>query len=218
MTSGGVFAFGRGALILHDILQDQPSDEFGPLLSRGEIAGAAGFAVAAALAAVLLMPLPAAMATGLLALIMALITLTDLRHFIIPDVFSLPAIPLGIVANIAVFHGEDWAAGLGESALGAVLAAGTFYLLRAGYFRLRGAEGLGLGDVKLAGVAGAWLGPGLLAPACFVAALGGIAAVLVMALFPGRKVSARDHIPFGSFIAPTILLFWVWRVIETAGV
>jgi leader peptidase (prepilin peptidase)/N-methyltransferase len=203
--------------MLRAIVDDQTTDDFEPLLGRMEIAGAAVFAVAATLAALVMLPLPAALATGVLALLMALITLTDLRHFIIPDVLSLPAVPLGVLANIAVFHADDWAAGLGESVIGAVLAAGTFYLLRAGYFRLRGAEGLGLGDVKLAAVAGAWLGPPLLAPACFVAALGGLVAVLVMAILPGRKISATDHIPFGSFIAPAILLFWVWRVIESAG-
>ena len=39
------------------------------------------------------------LATGVLALLMALITLIDFRHFIIPDVLSLPAVPLGIIAT-----------------------------------------------------------------------------------------------------------------------
>lgn len=190
------------------------TDEDGPLLGRGALAGTIVFAVATTGVSLSLMPPVAALATGLLALLMALITLIDLKHFIIPDALSFPAVPLGAVANIAVFHGDDWLAGLTESALGAVLAAGSFFLLRALWFRLRGIEALGLGDVKLAAVAGAWLGPALLPSVCFAAALVGLAAATILALWPGRRVSLTDQMPFGSFIAPAILLFWIWRVFE----
>lgn len=199
---------------LSSIMDEITPDDTGPLLSGRAIAASGIFAAAVTVAGVMLLPLPAAVATGLLALIMALITLADIRHFIIPDVLSLPAIPLGVIANVLVFHAGDWGSGFSESLLGAIIGAGTFYLLRALYFRLRGAEGLGLGDVKLAAVAGAWLGPAPLASACLVAALAGLVAVLAMAVIPGRRLAATDHIPFGSFIAPTILLFWVWRIIE----
>ena len=118
-----------------------------------------------------------------------------------------------MAANVVVFHADDWLFGVQESVLGAVLAGGSFYLLRAVWFRLRKVEGLGLGDVKLAAAAGAWLGPGLLAPACLAAALAGIAAVGVLALRPGRRLAMADHIPFGSFMAPVILLFWAWRAV-----
>lgn len=198
-------------------VNDHADDDSAPLLSRTAIAGCGAFAAVATAVAFMLAPPAAAVATGVLALLMALITLTDLKHFIIPNVLSFPAVPLGVVANIAVFHAGDWTTGLTESVLGAVLAGGSFYLLRAMWFRLRGFEGLGLGDVKLAAVAGAWLGPALLAPACLVSALAGLAAVIVMALLPGRTVRMKDEIPFGSFIAPVILLFWVWRVLETVS-
>lgn len=163
------------------------------------------------------LPPLAAIATAILALLMALITLIDARHFIIPDLLSLPAIPLGAIASTAMFHADDWTGGLMESLLGAVLAGGSFYLLRALWFRLRGVEGLGLGDVKLAAAAGAWLGPGLLAPVCLVSALAGLVAVIVMALLPGRRLGMADQIPFGSFIAPVILLFWILRLLDVAS-
>lgn len=199
-------------------MADEPStDDPGPLLRSVELAACVAVAAIATAVAVTRLPLTAALVTGLLTLLMVLITVIDFRHFIIPDILSLPAIPLGIAANVIVFHPDDWTTGVSESLLGTVIAGGTFYLLRAGYQRLRGFEGLGLGDVKLAAVAGAWLGPEPLASACFVAALGGLAAVLVMAVLPGRKLAATDHIPFGSFIAPTILLFWVWRLLEAGG-
>ena len=66
----------------------------------------------------------------------------------------------------------------------------------------------------LAAVAGAWLGPALLPTACLASAVDGLAAAAVMALLPGRKVRLSDEIPFGSFIAPVILGFWIWRVFD----
>lgn len=197
-----------------DRTEDDLTDEDQPLLGRVAVAAVAGFTVIVAIAAFAQLPPVAAVATIVLAALMAAITLIDLRHYIIPNVLSFPAVPLGILANIAVFHGDDWMAGLTESVLGAVLAAGSFYLLRAVWFRLRGFEGLGLGDVKLAAVAGTWLGPLLLPSACLVAALAGLAAVAVMAVLPGRRLTLHDQIPFGSFIAPVILLFWLIRLSE----
>lgn len=148
--------------------------------------------------------------TAYLFFAMALITLTDLRHFIIPDVLSLPAIPLGLLANVLVTHEGDWQAGALDAITGALIGGGVFMALRMIYSRLRGIEGLGLGDVKLAAVAGAWLGPATLAPACLAAALAAIAAVLIQAAVKREKsIDAHAHIPFGSFIAPTIFVFWL---------
>lgn len=205
--------FSRG-LVQAAPVDDHAQEELEPLLGRTAIAGCAAFAAVVTAVAFMLVAPQAAIATGVLALLMALITLTDLKHFIIPNALSFPAVPLGIIANIAVFHADDWLAGLTESLLGAVLAGGSFYLLRAMWRRLRGFEGLGLGDVKLAAVAGAWLGPELLPTACLAAALAGLAAIAVMALMPGRRIGLRDEIPFGSFIAPVILLFWAWRMLS----
>lgn len=207
------FPFPRRSFKLDDVDEQLPDDDT-PLLGRMAVAGCAGFAAVVTAAAFAFMPPVAAVATGVLALLMALITLIDLRHFIIPNALSFPALPLGAVANILVFHADDWMGGLTESILGAAIAGGSFYLLRALWFRLRDFEGLGLGDVKLAAVAGAWLGPALLAPACLAAALAGLGGVALLALRPGRRIDLQDEIPFGSFIAPVILGFWVWRVLE----
>jgi leader peptidase (prepilin peptidase) / N-methyltransferase len=117
---------------------------------------------------------------------MALITVVDARHFIIPDLLSLPAIPIGVAASAMVVPDGDWLAGVTSGLAGALIGGGAFYLLRATYFRVRHIEGLGLGDVKLAAVAGAWLGPAALAPACLAATLTAIAALLLNAAISGR--------------------------------
>ncbi len=72
---------------------------------------------------------------------------------------------------------------------------------------MRGFEGLGLGDVKLAGVAGIWIGPQLLAPLALVAAPAALVAVAgYAALLGGTKIHLKMQTAFGSFIAPAIFL------------
>src|SRR5262245_3040222 len=92
-----------------------------------------------------------------LGLLMVAIALCDVRHFVFPDV--LPAAGLGLgLANAGL---RDWATGVegvGAALLRGAAVAFCFFVIRAAYHRLRSRHGLGLGDVKLAGVAGAWLG------------------------------------------------------------
>ena len=173
-----------------------------------------GLSLAVFAGLLLLVPPVTAAFSAYLFFAMTLITLVDLRHFIIPDVLSLPAIPVGLAANAMVLAEGDWLAGLSSGVSGALIGSCVFYLLRAAYFRLRDAEGLGLGDVKLAAVAGAWLGPAALAPACLVASLSAISAVLLHGAFSGRHaLRAGRRVPFGSFIAPTILFFGMGQVL-----
>lgn len=117
-------SFARGPVKVAGVVE-QPPDDSAPLLNRAERIGAAAFAAAVGLAVTLVAPPPAALATAVLALLMGLITLIDFRHFIIPNALSYPAVPLGIAANVAVFHPGDWTAGLTESLLGAVVGAAS---------------------------------------------------------------------------------------------
>jgi leader peptidase (prepilin peptidase)/N-methyltransferase len=183
----------------------------GPLLGRQALAWAAGLSIAVLAGLWGFVPPLAALFSAYLFFTMALITLTDLRHFIVPDVLSLPAIPVGLLANALIPHGGGWQAGLVDGITGALIGGGVFLGLRLIYSRLRGAEGLGLGDVKLAAVAGAWLGPSPLPSACLAAALAAIAAVLLRRGKHG--LHAKLHVPFGSFIAPTIFVFWLGQLL-----
>lgn len=162
-----------------------------------------------------LVPLSTAGFSALLFFMMAIIVLTDLRGFTIPDLLSLPAIPLGLLANAILAPAVDAYAALADGLAGAIIGAGTLYLLRAAYFRFRGVEGMGLGDVKLAAVAGAWLGPGGLAPACLLACVAAFIGIGLTAALRGREqIHARLAIPFGSFIAPAIFVMWMAQVLE----
>ena len=81
------------------------------------------------------------------------------------------------------------------------------------YRRWRGRDGLGLGDVKLAGVAGAWLGLTTIFAALELAALTALAAYLLTALLRRRTLRGTAFLPFGAFLAPCIWLGWLAEAI-----
>jgi leader peptidase (prepilin peptidase)/N-methyltransferase len=151
-----------------------------------------------------------------LALVMLAISVIDARRFIIPDALSAIALALalmnaGLQADIQASI-DDWQGALGgvEDALlrGAVLAA-SFLALRVVYYWLRGRQGIGLGDVKLAAVAGAWLEWTTIPITLEIAALAALAAVAVRQLARGRPLRALGRLPFGLFLAPAIWIAWI---------
>ena len=178
-------------------------------VSRSEISliAASGAALVALLLA-LGLPFAAAAFSGLLASAMTLVALIDHRQFTIPDVLSLPAIPIGLLAAKITF-GQTWASLLADHGLAALVAGGVFLAIRLFYRQFRGIEGLGLGDVKLAATAGAWLGLEALPMTCLLAS----ASALVSALLLQRAgTGMKSRIAFGSFIAPAIVLMWLGRI------
>jgi leader peptidase (prepilin peptidase) / N-methyltransferase len=132
---------------------------------------------------------------------MLAIAAIDRRTFRIPDVLSLPAIPAGLLVTFLAISRD---AAL-DHATAIVIAAGSLWLVRTGYAALRGRDGLGLGDVKLAAVAGAWTGTDGIASVLLLASC---AALLVVGylVVSGKSVSATMKLPFGTFLAPAIWL------------
>ena len=86
--------------------------------------------------------------------------------------------------------------------------AAVFLAFRFGYRRLRGREGMGLGDVKLAGVAGIWLDWPSLPNAVEIAALGALAFLAVARIRTRRAPDPLAKLPFGTFFAPAIWTCW----------
>jgi leader peptidase (prepilin peptidase)/N-methyltransferase len=125
---------------------------------------------------------------------LAALAAADLRAMILPDALTLPLLVAGLAAGAA-----GLSAGWEPRAAGAAAGWGALAGLAALWRRRRGVEGLGLGDAKLAGAAGAWVGAWELATVALVAAPAAIAAALL------RGEPARP-IPFGPFLA---LGFWV---------
>jgi leader peptidase (prepilin peptidase) / N-methyltransferase len=182
-------------------------------LRRGEVLSCALLGTALAGALALVTTAMAALAAGYLLFTMLLVMLIDYRHFVIPDALSLPAVPLGLVAAVCAFPGSALAVVL-DHGLAAVAAGGSLYAIRFLYRRMRGIEGLGLGDVKLATAAGAWVGLEFLPMTCLLATCAALSAVLIRSVFAR---SAGTHlttaIPFGSFIAPAIVIMWLFRLL-----
>ncbi len=147
-----------------------------------------------------------------LALLMASIAYVDARSFTIPDELTVVGMALAVVQAVSQ-DGDVFASAVAHAALrGAVLVA-LFWLLRVIYRWLRGRDGLGFGDVKLAGVAGAWLSWMTIPLAIEVAALSGIIVYAVRQYGLGRPLRFNNRLPFGAFFAPAIWLAWVFETV-----
>jgi leader peptidase (prepilin peptidase) / N-methyltransferase len=145
---------------------------------------------------------------------------TDLTDRILPDEFTLGGAIVGmafawfvpIPANlIGFFLPEDTSArvvSLAESASGSVLLAGLLWSIGALYFRIRGREGLGFGDVKMVACIGAFLGLG---PALLTVALGSVLGSVFGLLYIrlAGKDAAAYELPFGSFLGVASLMIAV---------
>jgi leader peptidase (prepilin peptidase)/N-methyltransferase len=143
-----------------------------------------------------------------LACLMIGIAAVDARRFIIPDEFSAAAFVLGLVDAALEFPDAPGTA-VATAALRGIVTAFALFALWAAYRRLRGREGIGLGDVKLAGVAGAWLDWPSIPLAFELAALAALAACLARWLVSGRTIRATTRLPFGLFLAPAIWTAWL---------
>jgi leader peptidase (prepilin peptidase)/N-methyltransferase len=110
----------------------------------------------------------------------------------------------------AAIQGTDFVvdALAGAALRGAVLAF-AFLSLRVLYRRIRGREGIGLGDVKLASVAGVWLDWSTIPVSIEIATLAALAVYAVRLFYKGRSVRSTARMPFGLFFAPAIWLSWL---------
>ena len=145
-------------------------------------------------------------AGAILAGLMLAIAVVDHRRMIIPDELNALSFIAGMVA-----------AGVGTEAstvaiLQALARASVMFVLffgfRAGYRTLRGLDGVGFGDVKLAAVAGVWLDWASLPIAVEIAALSALAAALC-AHVRGDGFDPKARLPFGTFFAPAIWICWL---------
>lgn len=145
---------------------------------------------------------------ALLAIVMTAIAHRDAHEFIIPDQYSAAAFALALAAA-ALSAEQDALWAIAAALVRASVLAVAFLALRLAYHWLRGRHGLGLGDVKLAGVAGAWLDWTMLPVAVEIAALSALTAVLVHQAFTRRAVKPSTRLPFGLFFAPAIWVGWL---------
>ena len=144
-----------------------------------------------------------AAATCLFGWLIVLLVVADLRHLILPDILTAGLLASGLLAAL-VLPSIDFAAAL----FGAAIGGGSFLLLRFLYFRYRGIEGLGLGDVKLMAGLGAWFGAAWLPLLVLLAAVAGLTIVFLRAWSDATRISATSKVPFGAYLGAAALLIW----------
>ncbi|MFG1282499.1 A24 family peptidase [Xanthobacter autotrophicus] len=180
------------------------------LHATGDLAGKVALAavVMAAMAASLAVePSVVGLLAAALVPVLAAIAVIDGRHFIIPDSLNALGLLLGLAAAATAPEPVD---GVISAILGGAGLALMFLAIRLGYRAVRGRDGLGLGDVKLAAVAGVWLSVTAMPVAVETAALAGLMAYGIRRLTTGRAVRVRDRLPFGLFFAPAIWIGWLF--------
>jgi leader peptidase (prepilin peptidase) / N-methyltransferase len=140
--------------------------------------------------------------------VLLVLSFIDLATQLLPDVITLPAIPILYLAAFGA-HGADWLQRLIGAAAGYLL----FRLIADFYFYVLKREGLGLGDGKLLAVIGAVLGWRALPFVVFVGAIVGALCSIPIALVTRLRGGAsteplrRMQIPFGPFLALAALAY-----------
>jgi len=143
---------------------------------------------------------PPAIAAALFSALVVALGLIDFDHLLLPDSITLPGIAVGWLLSVPSAFREPIALiGPEPSGLGLLCGAGGLFLFAEAWLWLRNEEGLGLGDAKMFGLVGAFLGwrgcVTTMAVACVAGTL-----VAVLLLLRGRA-HRRTRLPFGVFLA-----------------
>ncbi len=133
-----------------------------------------------------------------LSVILLVLSLIDIDHGYLPNPLQLAA---GVLAPGWWMNQADPTAALLAGVVAGLVLVGIGLTVRWMFRRWRGREGLGLGDVKLLGVAGLWLG---LAPLPVFLILGGLFGVVIALVW--RTVGRGDESPLGPALALSLYL------------
>jgi leader peptidase (prepilin peptidase) / N-methyltransferase len=155
-----------------------------------------------------------------LSALLLVLAATDIRVRLLPNVVNLSGAIAGLLLSCFTapvdgtalwlatklfdFPPPRPALSLGDALLGGATGAGILWLVGEGYFRLRGREGMGLGDVKMMGMVGIFLGlKRTLLTVLVGSVLGSVVGIgIVLAARKGRDY----ELPFGAFLATGALL------------
>ena len=154
------------------------------------------------------------------AALLVVLTITDLRERILPDEVNFFGLGAGLLFSFftkpidgtALWIANRWfdfpppqpVLSFADAVLGAVAGSGLLWVVAEGYFRLRGREGMGLGDVKMMAAVGAFLGlQRTLMTILAGSLLGSVIGILLIAI----SKKGRDYeLPFGTFLGAGALL------------
>ena len=117
----------------------------------------------------------------------------DLEHHLLPNAITLPAIVVGFVFSF--FTEPGWLASL----LGILFGGGILYAIAEAYYRIRHEEGLGMGDVKMLAMIGAFVGWKLTILTLMMASFCGT--IVGVGLIISGRGTMKYALPFGTFLA-----------------
>ena len=138
-----------------------------------------------------------------------IIAFIDLGEQVIPEVISLPGIVVGLILSFFVYH-----ISFVNSALGIVIGGGIILVIRLAGSLIFKKESMGIGDIELAAMIGAFLGWKYIIISLFLGFFLGALAGIILIL---SKIKSReDVVPFGPFIVlgSFITLLWGDKIIS----
>jgi len=145
------------------------------------------------------------------------LAVSDMETLIVPDEFTIGGwvlavvlaafVPMqpGIVGVLIGFDKDPRFLSIAESAIGGLFTAGVLYSVGWLYLKIRKREGLGLGDVKMIGMIGAFLGIHLTLMTLVVGSVAGSLIGLIL-IFAMKKDAATYELPYGTFIGGAAIL------------
>lgn len=132
------------------------------------------------------------------------IAVEDMRSFRIRDVLSLPLIAAGLTLAWTLPEVMPEGTRFLDHLIGALAGFLFFAVLGEIIHRRTGQEALGLGDAKLMGAAGAWLGWQTLPSVLLIASLCGLAFALI-----ARQIHGTKAVAFGPWIGLAFMIMWL---------
>jgi leader peptidase (prepilin peptidase)/N-methyltransferase len=152
--------------------------------------------------------------------LLIVLVFTDLRERILPDVVNYTGLSLGLLLSLFTRPSDGtalWIANrlfdfpppapvisLADALIGAAVGSALLWLVSEVYFRLRKREGMGLGDVKMMLMAGAFLGIRRTLLTIFAGSL--LGSILGIVYILVRRKQSDYELPFGSFLGAAALL------------
>jgi len=130
-------------------------------------------------------------------------TFIDFDHQIIPNAITLPGIIIGFAGSFVV----PWLGWL-DSLLGVLLGGGSLWLVAILYFAMTKTEGMGMGDVKMLGMIGAFLGAHKILLVVLLSSMVGASIGIIVMMIGGKD--RKLAIPFGPYLAFGAIISLIW--------
>jgi leader peptidase (prepilin peptidase)/N-methyltransferase len=122
----------------------------------------------------------------------------DLQHRILPNVITLPGIVIGVLFSLVTEPG------IVSSLIGAAAGGGVLLAIAETYYRVRHEQGLGMGDVKMLAMIGAFLGWKLMLLTLVLSSF--LGSLVGVAMLMSSRKNLKYALPFGTFLAAATMV------------